>query len=115
MEDEAIVKTIIGQCLTSLGYRIFEAPGPYEALDLAGTHPERIDLLLTDVIMPEMNGRELADAFSLQHPEAKVIFMSGYTDIAIASRGILDPRINFIQKPIIPDKLAQMIRNVLGA
>lgn len=76
---------------------------------------EEIDLLLTDVIMPQLNGKALYDRLSKSRPDLKVIFMSGYTDDAITRHGVLETGINFIQKPFRPEELAKKVRQVLDA
>jgi CheY-like chemotaxis protein len=83
------------------------------ALDLAASHSGPIHLLVTDVIMPEMSGRQLADRLREGRPELKVLFVSGYTDDAIIRHGILEPGIAFLQKPFTPDALARKVREVL--
>jgi response regulator RpfG family c-di-GMP phosphodiesterase len=84
-----------------------------EAIALAGEHGERIDLLLTDVVMPGMSGRELANRLTRIHPETRVLFTSGYTDNAIVHHGVLDEGVSFIGKPYSPSALAKKVREVL--
>ena len=84
-----------------------------EALALAERHEGPIHLLLTDVVMPEMNGRELARHLASLRPEVRVLYMSGYADEAIARHGVLDPGTAFLQKPFTPDGLARKVREVL--
>ena len=83
-------------------------------MDLSRSYGGEIHLLLTDVIMPEMNGQELAHAIQNERPDIQVIFMSGYTDDVIAHHGVLEAGVNFIQKPITPSKLAQVLKEVLS-
>ena len=90
------------------------APGPAAALKLAKQHTGPIDLLMTDVVMPEMNGRDLAERLKALHPGLKVLFMSGYTANVIAHRGILDKGVCFIQKPFNKRDLAKKVRGALG-
>jgi YesN/AraC family two-component response regulator len=85
------------------------------ALTLARNHPGRIHLLITDVVMPGMNGKDLSEALQLIRPECKCLFWSGYTSNAVAHSGILDEGINFLQKPFSQETLGQMIRHVLEA
>ncbi len=113
VDDDAKVRTVIAAMLSSPGYRVLEAKEATEALRIGSDFRQNIDVLLTDVIMPEVNGKELADAFRMQHPETAAVFMSGYTDRAIAHHGVLDPEVVFIQKPIMPYKLAQKLREAL--
>jgi len=113
-DDEAILflnKTI----LENLGYTVLTASSPRQALQLAKRHAADIDLLLTDVIMPEMNGRDLAKAIRVFGPEINVLFVSGYTANVIAHRGVLDEGVCFLPKPFTTDDLAVKIRAVLGA
>ncbi|MGH7538528.1 MAG: response regulator [Gemmatimonadales bacterium] len=84
-------------------------------MDLASEHDGPIHLLVTDVIMPEMSGRQLADRMKDRHPGLKVLFVSGYTDDAIVRHGILEPGISFLQKPFTPEALARKVREVLDA
>jgi two-component system cell cycle sensor histidine kinase/response regulator CckA len=112
-EDADAVRDIVARQLELLGYRVIRAAHGAEALARAagGVH---IDLLLTDVIMPGMNGRELADRFLALHPGAKVQFMSGYADDEIITRqGVLDPGANLLTKPFTSDQLARQLRAVL--
>jgi PAS domain S-box-containing protein len=112
-EDEEMVRKLSARVLEMFGYKVLEAANGGAALLICERHKEKIDLLLTDVIMPEMSGRELADRLSPLRPEMKVLFMSGYTDDAIVHQGVLDEDQNFIQKPFTPNALAQKVREVL--
>jgi PAS domain S-box-containing protein len=115
VEDEEQVRTLASHLLRRLGYRVLEASRASEALALADAHNGEIDLLLTDVIMPEMGGRELAAKLVAERPETRVLFMSGYTDDAIVHHGVLDEGMQFLQKPLTPDTLARRVREVLTA
>ena len=112
-EDEDAVRNVARQTLTRRGYTVLEAAGGQAALHAAAGHGGRIDLLLTDVVMPGMNGKQLADALTALRPGTRVLFMSGYTDDAIVRQGMLEPGIAFLQKPFTPDRLAQRVREVL--
>ncbi|HNB74209.1 MAG TPA: PAS domain S-box protein, partial [Acidobacteriota bacterium] len=113
VEDEAIVRTIARLSLETFGYQVIEAGSGDEALELAKTLTEPLSLLITDVIMPKMNGRQLATQFQHQFPNLKVLLMSGYTDDAIIRHGVIDDTYAFIQKPFTPNSLAKKVREVL--
>jgi PAS domain S-box-containing protein len=111
-DDEAILdlgKTI----LENLGYTVLAAQAPADSIRIAEEHPGDIHLLITDVVMPEMNGRELAEQLSTIRPNLECLYMSGYTADVMAHRGILDKGLNFIQKPFGSDDLAVRVRQVL--
>ena len=113
VEDEALLRTIIGETLEEHGYRVFAAATPAEALTLSANMTDPIDLLLTDVIMPGMNGRALAERIVAQRPGIHVLFMSGYTDNAIAHHGVLDAGVHFIEKPVPTPALLRAVREAL--
>ena len=113
VEDEDTVRSLGVRILKDLGYRVLQARNGDEALALAMGYGERIDLLLTDVVMPGMNGADLATQLVLHHPETKVLFTSGYTDDAIVRHGVLDEDVLFIGKPYSPSALARKVREVL--
>jgi two-component system cell cycle sensor histidine kinase/response regulator CckA len=113
VEDEENVRNLGGRILKDLGYKVMQARNGDEALALAIKSEERIDLLLTDVVMPGMSGSELAKRLVLRHPETKVLFTSGYTDDAIVHHGVLDEGVLFIGKPYSPEGLARKVREVL--
>ena len=113
VEDEAMILDLAKRHLTSLGYRVLSADHPTEALNLAKAHGGRIDLLITDVIMPEMNGRELADLLLSDHEDLKVIYMSGYTSNVIAHHGVLEEGISFLGKPFSLAELANKVRETI--
>ena len=113
VEDEAMLRKLACQTLKSNGYRILEASNGDEAIAISSQYQGEIELLLTDVIMPGMNGRELSTRLLETRPNLRVLFMSGYTDDAIVHQGVLDESANFIQKPFSPDSLAQKVRAVL--
>jgi len=113
VEDEEIVRNLCARILEELGYRLLQAGSGDEAITLALGYGERIDLLLTDVVMPGMNGRELAGRLARIHPETRVLFTSGYTDNAIVHHGVLDEGVSFLGKPYSPLVLAKKVREVL--
>jgi YesN/AraC family two-component response regulator len=104
---------MVTAALTSLGYRVLAAASPGDATRLAAMHTEPIHVLLTDVVMPQMNGRDLADRVKAAHPEVTCIFMSGYTADVIAHRGVLDDGIFFIQKPFATAALSAKMREAV--
>ncbi|MCU0237456.1 MAG: ATP-binding protein [Acidobacteria bacterium] len=114
VEDNPVVLDLGIMLLQELGYRVLAARTPQEALQLAGGYPEAIDLLITDVIMPGINGRELADRLGEIRPELRCLFMSGYMADVIASDGVLDKGVHFIQKPFSVQALAEKVREALA-
>jgi two-component system cell cycle sensor histidine kinase/response regulator CckA len=112
-EDAAAVRVAARQILERSGYTVLEAPTGKDALIIASKRQAPIHLLLTDVVMPEMSGRELAEQFAEFRPASKVLYMSGYTNDAIVRHGILRPGIAYLQKPFSPDALARKVREVL--
>ena len=112
-EDAAAVRVAARQILERFGYTVLEAPSGKGALTIASKRKAAIHLLLTDVVMPEMNGRELADQFLALRPSAKVLYMSGYTDDSVLRHGILTPGTAYVQKPFSPETLARKVREVL--
>jgi CheY-like chemotaxis protein len=113
VEDEPSVLTLGKHILENLGYNVLVTDTPGKALHLAENRSAQIDLLLTDVVMPEMNGRDLAIQIEKTHPDIKTIFMSGYTADVIASHGLPESNIQFIQKPFTVESLARKVREVL--
>jgi PAS domain S-box-containing protein len=113
VEDEEIVRAIARDTLQACGYTVLEAMNGGGAILISERHQGTIDLLLTDVVMPYMNGPELAQCLTAQHPEIRVLYMSGYTDEALAPHGILQPDIAFLAKPFTPDLLARKVRETL--
>jgi CheY-like chemotaxis protein len=114
VEDEPAILRIATKTLEWLGYRVLAARTPGEAIRLAKEHRGRIDLLMTDVVMPEMNGRDLARNLQSLYPDIRRLFMSGYTANVIAHQGVLDPGVHFLQKPFSLQHLGAKIREVLG-
>jgi PAS domain S-box-containing protein len=113
VEDEDNVRDLATVVLEGCGYRVFTAPEGLAALQLMATCREAIDLLVTDVVMPQMGGRKLAETLLAEHPELRVLFMSGYTDDAVVRHGVLQANANFLQKPFTPTSLARKVREVL--
>ena len=101
--------------LESYGYTVLAAVDGIEALALAAAHPGAIDVLLTDVVMPRMSGRELADRLLVARPALRLLFMSGYPADTVVRHGVAESRVGFIQKPFEADELAVAIRRVVDA
>ena len=115
VEDEEEVRNLAARVLSSYGYQVLRGSHGQEALSLAERHPEPIDLLLTDVIMPGMTGQELAQRMKPLRPAMKVLYMSGYSGNVIARRGVLDPGVAYLAKPFTESALAAKVREVLGS
>ncbi|MBP6715796.1 MAG: response regulator [Acidobacteria bacterium] len=113
VEDDSTILTLVSQVLARLGYRVLSASDGPSALEMYGAPDVPIDLLLTDVVMPRMSGRELALRLLERRPGLKVLYASGYTADAIVQHGVLDPQVEFIQKPYTPASLAARVRLVL--
>ncbi|MCF7953338.1 MAG: response regulator, partial [Spirochaetales bacterium] len=113
VEDELGILHMAAMMLKNLGYEVIAAETPVEAIRLANENCGPIKLLMTDVVMPKMNGRELADRLKIHNPTLKVLFMSGYTANVIAHQGVLDEGVSFIQKPFSSHDLAVKVYEVL--
>ena len=113
VEDAASLRAVIRQVLMRLGYQVLDAADGELALKLAERHRGPIQLLLTDVVMPVLGGRQLMERLAKLRPETKVLFTSGYTDDAVVRHGVLEAGIPFLQKPFTPDGLARAVRDVL--
>jgi CheY-like chemotaxis protein len=113
VEDELAILEMTTEILERLGYNVLAAGTPGEAIRLAQEYPGLIDLLLTDVVMPEMNGRDLAKNLLSIYPDIRRLFMSGYTANVIAHHGVLDEGVHFIQKPFSMNDLGAKIREAL--
>ena len=110
-----MVRALVLEVLKSKGYTVLEAADGYKAITLCSDFEGSIDMLLTDVIMPGMSGRELRTRLADICPDMKVLFMSGYTDDAIVRHRIHESDMPFLQKPFPPDSLAKKVREVLDA
>ena len=115
VEDEEAVRELAREILERNGYTVLEARHGVEGLLISDRHNGPIHLLLTDVIMPQLNGRGLAQRLTTLRPDIKVLFMSGYTTKDLVSHGMLDPGVAFLQKPFTPDSLALKVRQALDA
>jgi len=112
-EDEAAVRAVTREVLERQGYVVLEAPHGAAALDIAAQHRGPIQLLVTDVVMPGLSGRQLADRLARLRPDTKVLYVSGYTDDAVVRHGVLEAGIAYLQKPFTIDSLARKVREVL--
>jgi two-component system cell cycle sensor histidine kinase/response regulator CckA len=114
-EDQEAVRSLTRTALTEFGYKVIEASDGDGAMSLAGAYAGEIHLLLTDVVMPGMDGRELSERLKKLRPTLKVLFTSGYTADVIAERGVIERGVAFLHKPFGPEELAQKVREVLDA
>jgi two-component system, cell cycle sensor histidine kinase and response regulator CckA len=114
-EDEAVVRDLVCEILEQAGYTVLAAADGREALRLSKEHKGEIDLMVTDVVMPGLSGRDVAERLWLSRPDTKVLYISGYTDVAVFDPGVLDPGSAFLQKPFSSADLAQKVREVLDA
>ena len=115
VEDEDAVRSLARIVLQGAGYHVLEASDGREGLAVAGRYEGSIHLLLTDVVMPVLGGRQLAVRLLVLHPEMKVLFQSGYTDDSVIRHGVLQEKVHFLQKPYTPAALAMKVREVLDA
>jgi signal transduction histidine kinase/ActR/RegA family two-component response regulator len=113
VEDDPTVRVVTGRMLRELGYTVLEAGSASEARNVAATADGRVDLLLTDVVMPGGSGRELAEVLTLRHPDLPVVFMSGYTADVVLRQGIVQDKVAFLSKPFTADALAAALRGAL--
>jgi two-component system, cell cycle sensor histidine kinase and response regulator CckA len=115
VEDEGAVRDLTAKILRQLGYRVLCAESAPQALRTARLHAGEIALLLTDVVMPGMSGRQLADELRIDRPSVRVLYLSGYTENTVVTHGVLDAGVNFLAKPFSREVLALKIREVLGS
>jgi len=113
VEDDEIVRKLTCQALRRYGYQVIEAANGIEALLSCEKYPEPIPLMITDVVMPQISGPELATRLRLLHPETQVLYISGYTDDAVVRHGLLDAALYFLQKPFTPGALVHKVRDIL--
>lgn len=113
VEDEEILLELIQEVLEMHGYQVLAALDGNEAMELCERHPSPIHLMLTDVMLPNQNGRELAEYLSPLHPEMKILFMSGYTEEAMMFQGLVETALPFIQKPFTPMDLVRRVRETI--
>jgi len=113
VEDEPAVRALICKTLRKNGYTVLEAVNGRDALRAASEHRGPLDLVLTDVVMPEMGGKELAERLSVSRPDTMIVFMSGYAESEIVHNGVLKPGTILLEKPFTPDSLARKVREVL--
>ena len=113
VEDDEMIRNLVQKVLKANGYTVLVAASGHDALRLAGQHQGRIHLVMTDVVMPGINGREVAERLAAARAGIKVLYLSGYTDDAIVHHGVLEPGIAFLQKPFTPAVLARKVREVL--
>jgi two-component system cell cycle sensor histidine kinase/response regulator CckA len=113
VEDEDAVRDLAVVALQGFGYRLLTASSAAAALQLMATHRDDVHLLVTDVVMPEMSGRKLAESLKAAYPDLRVLFVSGYTDDAVVRHGVLQANVAFLQKPFTPGSLARKVREVL--
>jgi two-component system cell cycle sensor histidine kinase/response regulator CckA len=115
VEDQQKARRVIHETLRRHGYTVIEAVDGVDAIAKSAAHAGTIHLLLTDVVMPGMTGRQLARSIGHMRPDTRVIYMSGYTDNSIVHHGILDPGLAYLQKPFTADILLHKVREVLEA
>ena len=113
VEDDEMVRSLVREALVRTGYKVMDTSDPLEARRLSGSYRGTIHLLITDVVMPKVSGRELAEELRARRGGMKVLYMSGYTDNAIVNTGILQKEVAFLQKPFTPTALTQKVREVL--
>jgi CheY-like chemotaxis protein len=114
VEDDRAVRAVVDSVLRRHGYAVLQASGPKEALAAASEHAGTIDLVLADVIMPEMSGPEMVMLLAEQHPETRAVYLSGYSADTLVREGVLESRSRLVQKPVAPRELLQVVRGALN-
>jgi len=114
VEDDGLLRNLTQNTLQRYGYKVLDAENGEDAIRVCKEYDGRIDLMITDVVMPKIGGREAAKRLLPLYPQMKVIYMSGYTDDAIVHHGVLEPGLNFLEKPFTPKGLARKVREVLN-
>ncbi|MGD8319251.1 MAG: response regulator [Gemmatimonadota bacterium] len=114
VDDDAGVRQVTCKILERGGYEVLCAGGGGEALEVAREHDGRFDLLLTDIVMPSMNGRELGETLSAKYPRIRVLYMSAYTEDEVVLDGLKTSEVHFIAKPFTVEGLREKVRRVLG-
>jgi two-component system cell cycle sensor histidine kinase/response regulator CckA len=114
VEDEESVRQLVRETLESKGYKVLEADNGEAALRIVSNYSDKVDMLITDVVMPGMSGRELSARLCASRPQTKVLYLSGYTEDAIGHEGVVDPDTAFLQKPFTLQMLSRKVREVLG-
>jgi PAS domain S-box-containing protein len=115
VEDESGIRRLLHELLTSQGYKVLTAPDGDAGFTVGSFYSGRIDMLITDVVMPKLSGAEMAKRLTEKHPRLKVLYMSGYTDESIVQHGVLEPGIAFLSKPFKPEALIERVRKILAA
>ena len=114
VEDEALLLNLGSEILEQMGFNVLATYSPNEALRIAAEHPGEIQVLMTDVIMPEMNGQELAGRLVKEYPGIRCLFVSGYTTDVFSPEGVLEQGVHFLQKPYTKNDLEKMLQKVLS-
>ncbi len=110
-----MVRHLVRETLVCAGYKVMDTSDPLEARRLSDSYRGPIHLLITDVVMPKVSGRELAEELALRRGSMKVLYMSGYTDNAIVNTGIFQKKVAFLQKPFTPGALTERVRDILDS
>ena len=113
VEDDPAVRLVAARILSRQGYRVLEAPTPMAAEAIVATHPGNVDLVITDLVLPGMSGRELGELLTVVESRLRVLYMSGHTDDAVIRRGLLEPGMPFLSKPFTVQELVRKVRETL--